>query len=303
MDEVALYNRSLTADEVEQHYLNSEYYDNNYCNAYNAEYGNGIIDVGEGCDDDNTNNGDGCSACSIDSGYSCSGIPSICIPDADGDGVEDSVDGCDNALAPAGMTTYWALKEGSGSTTADSYNSNPGMLVNSPAWYIGKVGYGLNFTTGSSQKVTTGYDLNETSGSWTLWVAPNKINQQGSAIGTANDNFRILFYNTNKIYFRAGAVNTPSTGYDISNWTVGEWHHLAMAWNGNGNTFYAYIDGEQVASDTQNYYGGDNIALGGTTLYFKGIIDEAAVYDKQLSAEEVSQAYNNTLQGYGYCTA
>ncbi len=196
------------------------------------------------------------------------------------------------------------MKEGSGSTAADSYDSKPGTLVNNPAWYNGKIGYGLNFTIGTSQKVTTDYDLNETSGSWMLWVAPNKINQQGSAIGTANDNFRILFYTTNKIYFRAGAVNAPAAGYDISNWTAGEWHHMAMAWNGSGNTFYAYVDGEEVGSGTQGAASGTNITLGGTSLYFDGLVDEAAVYDKQLSAEEVSQAYNNTVGGVeGYCQA
>jgi hypothetical protein len=76
-----------------------------------------------------------------------------------------------------------------------------------------------------------------------------------------------------------------------------------MAWNGNGNTFYAYIDGEEVSSGTQGAASGTNITFGGTSLYFDGIVDEAAVYNKQLSADEISQHYNYTVSGNGYCTA
>jgi cysteine-rich repeat protein len=43
--------------------------------------GNGLIEVGEQCDDLGTTGGDGCnSVCQIESGYSCSGEPSVCNP-------------------------------------------------------------------------------------------------------------------------------------------------------------------------------------------------------------------------------
>ena len=41
--------------------------------------GDGTIDTGEVCDDDNTNNGDGCSStCTVESGWACTGTPSTC---------------------------------------------------------------------------------------------------------------------------------------------------------------------------------------------------------------------------------
>ncbi len=52
-----------------------------------AECGNGTIQAGEQCDDDNVNNNDGCSAvCRIESGFMCTGSPSICTHAACGDG-------------------------------------------------------------------------------------------------------------------------------------------------------------------------------------------------------------------------
>ncbi|AKT41886.1 uncharacterized protein CMC5_061070 [Chondromyces crocatus] len=40
--------------------------------------GDGAIDAGERCDDGNGVSGDGCSACGVDDGYTCSGAPSVC---------------------------------------------------------------------------------------------------------------------------------------------------------------------------------------------------------------------------------
>ncbi len=43
--------------------------------------GNGLLELGEECDDGNIADGDGCSAsCDVDEGYECSGQPSVCEP-------------------------------------------------------------------------------------------------------------------------------------------------------------------------------------------------------------------------------
>lgn len=46
-----------------------------------ATCGNGLLEAGETCDDGNLTNGDGCTAtCTVQSGYSCTGSPSVCTP-------------------------------------------------------------------------------------------------------------------------------------------------------------------------------------------------------------------------------
>lgn len=42
--------------------------------------GNGVVDPGEGCDDANTAQGDGCSLCQVEAGWSCVQSPSHCSP-------------------------------------------------------------------------------------------------------------------------------------------------------------------------------------------------------------------------------
>ncbi|MEQ8273996.1 MAG: DUF4215 domain-containing protein [Deltaproteobacteria bacterium] len=58
--------------------------------------GNGVIDVGELCDDANTANGDGCSnVCVVEPGWICVGEPSQCtmdITDSDQDGLSDTLE-------------------------------------------------------------------------------------------------------------------------------------------------------------------------------------------------------------------
>jgi cysteine-rich repeat protein len=52
--------------------------------------GNGVIDPGEGCDDDATISGDGCGAtCQVEECWSCAGAPSVCTPLGSGTGCTD----------------------------------------------------------------------------------------------------------------------------------------------------------------------------------------------------------------------
>ncbi len=53
----------------------------NSCRLWQPRCGNGFIDTGETCDDNNTNNNDGCNSnCQEEAGWDCDGEPSICQP-------------------------------------------------------------------------------------------------------------------------------------------------------------------------------------------------------------------------------
>jgi cysteine-rich repeat protein len=58
--------------------------------------------VVEGCDDGNTTNGDGCSSsCTVETGWACSGSPSMCAPVC-GDGLVTGAEQCDDSNTTAG---------------------------------------------------------------------------------------------------------------------------------------------------------------------------------------------------------
>ncbi len=68
-----------------------------------ADCGNGKMEGIEQCDDFNTVNGDGCSNdCEIETGYACSGTPSVCVSGPCGDGIIQAGEECDDKNNKAG---------------------------------------------------------------------------------------------------------------------------------------------------------------------------------------------------------
>lgn len=80
--------------------------------------GNGVVEVGEDCDDGNNWNGDGCNAiCRFENGYTCIGSPSICRPiqtNLCGNGLPDPGETCDdrNNLANDGCSATCQVEQG-----------------------------------------------------------------------------------------------------------------------------------------------------------------------------------------------
>jgi cysteine-rich repeat protein len=64
--------------------------------------GDGVVVLPDACDDANTTSNDGCSStCSIESGYTCSGTPSVCVTTC-GDGIVAGAEQCDDANTAGG---------------------------------------------------------------------------------------------------------------------------------------------------------------------------------------------------------
>jgi cysteine-rich repeat protein len=64
--------------------------------------GNGVVDAGEQCDDNDVASGDGCSSNgAIESGYACTGVPSVCATVC-GDGTIAGAETCDDGDALPG---------------------------------------------------------------------------------------------------------------------------------------------------------------------------------------------------------
>ena len=126
--------------------------------------------------------------------------------------------------------------------------------------------------------------------------------------GTSGDNMFLLYANPGVHLYRA-SVNS-NTGINIDD---GNWHLVTMTWQSSGGTYNLYVDGalahtSTLASGTTITNGGclmlaqeqDSVCGGlDATQAMNGSMDDVRVYNRVLSAAEVSTLYQEYNPGLG----
>ena len=93
----------------------------------------------------------------------------------------------------------------------------------------------------------------------------------------------------------------------------GNWHHLAAVRDGNSGHTLLYVDGELQADSARTYMNNfvadvniqvANLYIDYTNKYFyEGKLDEIAIYNRALTADEIRAHYRHGLSGADYCDA
>jgi len=99
------------------------------------------------------------------------------------------------------------------------------------------------------------------------------------------------------IYYRDGGVNSSFSIHSDNQKSIYEWNHVAIV--KESGTLKAYIDTATTGNGTLSSTGQMQIKLIGTFsvvngFMYKGFLDDLRVYDKALSAAEVTKNYKNT---------
>jgi len=214
---------------------------------------------------------------------------------------------------------YWHLDEGTSTIAYDSTGKgNNANLIAGPIWQSGnncRAGGCLNFNG------TTNYVRGPASDSFmgnnvqaitiSAWIkTTSTVAQYALSIkrNSAESSLISLTSNQNS----SGSTSVGYLGFLTRNyadlahsWLVydgdyndGQWHHVAMTVNGMSRILY--IDGVQRGSDNdqgiQSVSGNTGyVTIGsiGSSLFFKGFIDEVRVYNQVLTAAEISNIYND----------
>ncbi len=140
------------------------------------------------------------------------------------------------------------------------------------------------------------------------WIYPKSLANRPVIYSTrkvnANDGQFQLEIGTGNSHSGVVAVsgyNTWVAETDNNVLTLNEWNHVVYTRNGTGNTHKIYVNGQlKNLQTTAAYDFADNtndklIGTGNSLLaihFFNGTIDEVAVFNKTLSAEEVLNLYN-----------
>ncbi|RLF44549.1 MAG: hypothetical protein DRN09_03070, partial [Thermoplasmata archaeon] len=210
----------------------------------------------------------------------------------------------------------WHFDEGEGTTAYDTSGNNNDGTINGATWVDGKFHKALNFDgTDDYVKVDNFQDsftTDYTPMTVSFWACPDgdgttRVFLDTSYDGSLNDKkgWMLFTYNSNSIKLGYGDGTDFSEIYTYTNVTPGTWKHYVYVIEGNLN-YRFYENGELKRSGTlsrdilfDNDYNHLWIGKRGDNWgHYDGKIDEVRIYNRALSAEEISDLYNN----YGYTT-
>lgn len=216
----------------------------------------------------------------------------------------------------AGDTTSlqgaWLLEESSGSRTDSGPNGN--TLTSNGTGGVGsgtgQFGTAADFESGDSDYLAitdasqTGLDMNGTDYTIMLWYKPESVGITAGLIGKTtsfnSNGYTIHVDSLNRIQVYIQSSQAQTTAKITS---AGTWYHLAFVFDNTADTVKFYLDGtldttltglSGAISDTSaDFRIGDT---GGN--YADGLIDDVAVFKRQLSGSEISDIRNNGLSAF-----
>jgi hypothetical protein len=199
---------------------------------------------------------------------------------------------------------YWPMDETSGDSVRDlSTNANNAYIFGGPTIVAGRIGNGRQFVAASSQYIESQYartTVITTDWSIAFWINPTSTAADqylvDGTVGVSQDLMSLI------LGFQNGFFNTYNTGYPGGSATNADIPADASAWQhivytSDGDTLRGYKDGAEsfewagawTADSPDDWRWGASMAPGS---YFDGVMDELRIYNRALTAAEVTLLYN-----------
>ena len=240
--------------------------------------------------------------------------------DSDGDGISDETDNCPEVYNPdqndsevtPNTISCWKFDESDGTTAEDSVDDNHGTLINEPNRINGQVNNALEFNGTGYVQVPNDSSLNFGTDdfSFEAWVKPTDISSVATIIDKRSSTS--LGYSIYLYQGRLGLLLGDGT-YDNyivpANMSIsidGRWHFVSIRVQRNSSAFFRIDANECSASigHDGSLTNSGNLLIGGhinvPSYLFKGGIDEVAIYNRVLTAEEIQQHYQSGFTGNAY---
>ncbi|MCY3414051.1 MAG: fibronectin type III domain-containing protein [Candidatus Heimdallarchaeota archaeon] len=202
------------------------------------------------------------------------------------------------------LWAYYDFNEGSGSVLTDISGNNPdGSHIGNPAYVTGIDGTALkfdgiddwintnaNFLKTGSQTISAWFKPEVDAYGYILYQRSNSNNAMAfTMINDVGNQYRMYYYDS------VGTIRqSPYVG------TSPQWYHMVIVKDSETGYGYFYMNGELLSQEPYDggYYTVNGIVesmwIGGSAAGAKldGTIDEIRIYNKSLSATQVSDLYN-----------
>ncbi|HOM16014.1 MAG TPA: sialidase domain-containing protein [Thermoguttaceae bacterium] len=218
-----------------------------------------------------------------------------------------------------GLVGYWRLGEGSGTTAWEVLGlTGNGTYVNVASGDYAKPG-AIRFDpdtavrfNGTNSYVNAGNDP-DLNGNWSgltvaAWVYPDALNGVRLIAGKwaqtiAHDHFGLFLSNGKLLFAVANGAQAENGFSSTSSLVANQWQFVVGTWDATTNQYSLYINGVLDSTGTRSATGlntssgaplgiGAQISnTGSVSRYFSGLIDEVAIYNRALSAQEIFQLY------------
>lgn len=205
------------------------------------------------------------------------------------------------------LVFYLPFDEGKDDTAEDkSGNGNNGAIKGGAKWVDGKSGKALEFNGADSFVEVQHSDSLNLTAELTVagWLNVHEKVQYGGIIDKweqAANSFKGYLLQSSTGY-AAGMLVGSGGAYvavRLEDAPLEEWIHIAMTWD--GKTMTAYLNGKE--------YGAEDVVMQpavagpmfigkrahGANAFFKGVIDELAIFNKALSPDEIQSVMNGVI--------
>lgn len=207
------------------------------------------------------------------------------------------------AIDDESLVLYLPFNEGTGDITQDQSGNNNDGAIEGAEWTDGKIGKALyfNFDEGDSVRVADSDSLDVTSITIEAWIKSEKDMVKGSMTDAGivhkwNPGGYLLYLEN---LFGSVSLYLPHTNTYVRSttnaWKKGVWYHVAATYDEKKGEGKTYVNGKLEATEKSagklipNI---NNLVIGRYIETFDGIIDEAALYNRVLTEEEINQDMN-----------
>jgi hypothetical protein len=220
---------------------------------------------------------------------------------------QDTINASQAGKDTNGLVGHWTFDGANitAGTTIDSSVQNKNGTIFGATKTLGKLGQALNFVNGHTDYVDCGNNSITGTNPFTLsaWIKTNSVNRYSGAIAIGSSSGGRSAYIGTVASAQIGSSNSLGGGFYGRNYgsgitTTKEWVYVAMTFAGGTNgAAIIYINGENKVSENytpniDSTYTRLGRICSDTTYDFDGSVDDARIYNRALTDQEIKDLYN-----------